>query len=121
LFYLIFSGRGDHFRFGSVFIKKSNQTFFKKKTESELVQTDRFWFGYFRTKTYSNWFGLVFFGLTLFFSGLAWFFFVVWVRFGFFGFRLIKPKLNRTSRFFQNSNRFNRFFFTVWFFQLFFF
>jgi len=41
--------RGDHFRFGSVFIKKSNQTdfFYFKKTETELKsgQTDRFRFG----------------------------------------------------------------------------
>jgi hypothetical protein len=41
--------RGDHFRFGSVFIKKSNQTelFFLKKTETEPKpgQTDRFRFG----------------------------------------------------------------------------
>jgi hypothetical protein len=44
-------------------------------------------------------------------------FFPVWVRFGFFGFRLIKLKPNRTGRFFQN---FNRFFFTVRFFLLFF-
>jgi hypothetical protein len=43
----------------------------------------------------------------------------VWL--GFFGFRLVLPKLNLTGRFFQNSNRFNWFFFTVWFFQLFFF
>ena len=47
--------------------------------------------------------------------------FLVWIRFGFFSFRLIKPKQNRTGRFFKNFNRFNRFFFTVWFFRLFFF
>jgi hypothetical protein len=61
---------------------------------------------------------LDFFGLARFFSGLAWFFSdlsSVW----FFGFRLIKPKLNRSV--FQNFNWFNRFFFTVWFFCLFFF
>jgi hypothetical protein len=48
--------RGDHFRFGSVFINKSNQTeifFFEKKTETEPKpgQTDRFWFGFFMAKT----------------------------------------------------------------------
>jgi hypothetical protein len=43
--------------------------------------------------------------LAWFFSGLVWF--------GFFGFRLINPKPNRTGRFFQNSNWF---FFTVRFF-----
>jgi hypothetical protein len=40
------------------------------------------------------------------------------VWFGFFDFKLIKPKSNRTGWFFQN---FNRFFFTVRFFRLFFF
>jgi hypothetical protein len=40
------------------------------------------------------------------------------VQFGFFGFLLIKPKPNRTGQFFQ---KFNRFFFSVRFFQLFFF
>jgi len=41
--------RGDYFRFGSVFIKKSNQIeiFFEKKTETEPKpsQTNRFRFG----------------------------------------------------------------------------
>jgi hypothetical protein len=38
-------------------------------------------------------------------------------RFGFFSFRLIKPKPNRTGQFFQNSNRFfSRFGFSVIFF-----
>jgi hypothetical protein len=37
--------RGDHFRFGSVFIKKSNQTEIKKKKKSKPGQTDRFRFG----------------------------------------------------------------------------
>ena len=91
--------RDDYFQFGLVFIKKNNQIEFKKKTETKPkpVQTS----------------------LARFFSGCV--FGLDSVRFGFFGFRLIKPKLNRTGRFFQNSNRFNRFFFTVWFFQLFFF
>ena len=95
--------RGDYFRFGLIFIKKNNQTEFYFFKKSKPVQTDRFRFGsvwFFRTKT----------GLARFFS--------VWVRFGFFSFRLIKPKQNLTGRFFQN---FNHFFFTVWFFQLFFF
>jgi hypothetical protein len=52
-------------------------------------------------------FGLVFFGLARFFSG----FLSVSVRFGFFGFLVIKPKPNRTGWFFQKFNRFNRFFF----------
>jgi hypothetical protein len=52
--------RGDHFQFGLVFIKKSNQTDLKKKkteTEPKPVQTDWFRFGsirFFRTKTGSN-------------------------------------------------------------------
>jgi hypothetical protein len=33
---------------------------------------------------------------------------------------LIKPKPNRTGRFFQKCNRFNRFFFSVRFFRFFF-
>jgi hypothetical protein len=71
-------------QFGSVFIKKSNQTefFFKKtETESKPVQTDRFRFGsvrFFREKTGSNRFGSVF----LVWLGLARFF-LVWL--GFFG------------------------------------
>ena len=103
--------RGDYFRFGSVFIKKSNQTeiFFLKK-KPKPGQTDRFRFGFFRAKTGSNRFGSVFpvlarfsrfwlgfFGLARFFrfgSVLARFFsrfLSVLVRFGFFGFLLIKP------------------------------
>ena len=110
--------RGDHFRFGSVFIKKSNQTEFKKKkteTEPKPGQTDWFRCGsirFFRAKTDSNRFGSVLarflLGLARFFSG---FFGFGSVRFGFFGFLLIKLKPNRTGRFFQNFNWFNRFFF----------
>ena len=81
--------------------KVTKPNFFLKKPKS--VQTDRFWFG----SVFSG-----FFYLARFFS--------VWVRFGFFGFRLIKPKSNRTGRFFQNFNWFHQFFFTVRFFQLFF-
>ena len=67
---------------------------------------------FFLKKAGSNWFGSVlaqffpvwlgFFLVWLVFSGFS----SVWVRFGFFGFRLIKPKLNRTGWFFQNFNRF---------------
>jgi len=46
-------------------------------------------------------------GLAQFFSG---FFCLDLVRLGFFGFRLIKPKPNRTGQFFLSFNRFNRFF-----------
>ena len=80
--------RGDHFQFGSVFIKKSNQTenFLKKKTKTEPTG-----FGsvrFFRAKTGSNRFGSVFsifFGFGSIFSVLARFFFrffSVSVRFG---------------------------------------
>jgi len=80
--------RGDYFWFGSVFIKKSNQTeiiFLKKngnRTETGLNRPVLF----FRTKTGSNWFGLVwldFFGLARFWLsffrfcfglGSVWFF-----------------------------------------------
>jgi hypothetical protein len=105
--------RGDHFLFGSIFIKKiSKPEFFSlKKTE-----TDSNWFD----SIFSVW--LDFFGLAWFFQfGSVFFWFLsVWVRFGFFSFRLIKPKPNRTSRLFQNLNWFNRFVFTVRFFLLFF-
>ena len=95
--------------FGSVrfLSKKSNQTkFFLKKKRNRFKPT-----GFS-----SVWF----FGQKPVQTGLAWFF-PVWlclgsVRFGFFGFRLIKPKPNQIGQFFQN---FNRFFFTVRFFRLF--
>jgi hypothetical protein len=94
--------------FGSVrfLLKKTNQTDF-------FLNRNRFkptGFGsvrFFRTKTGSNRFSSVFsgfgsvfpvwLGFAQFVSGLArfFFFFSVWVRFGFFGFLLIKPKPNR--------------------------
>ena len=76
--------RGDHFQFGSVFIKKKvtkPNLFFKKNLN--------------RTETGSNRPISVRFG----FLGQkpVWLdFFPVWVRFSFFGFRLIKPKPNRS-------------------------
>jgi len=110
----------------------------------ENIRSDHFQFDsvrFFRTKTGSNRFGSVFSVLAWFFPvwlgfGSVWLgFFPIWhglfsglgsVRFGFFGFRLIKSKPNRTEpnrtgRIFQNFNWFNRFFFTVRFFRLFFF
>ena len=109
----MFFSRGDYFRFDLVFIKKNNQTeicFFKKP---KPVQTDRFRFG----SVWFLWQKPVQAGLTRFF-GLARFF-QVFFRFGFsfFGFRLIKPKPNQTGQFLKN---FNRFFFTIQFFQVFF-
>jgi hypothetical protein len=101
-FLIITNIMSDHFRF--VFYKKkiTKSIFFFKKTETEpkSVQTDRFRFSSFRfgflgQNPVQTGFGSVFFGLAWFFSGLARFF-SVWVRFGFFGFRLIKLKPNRS-------------------------
>ena len=121
--------RGDHFRFGSVFIKKSNQTeyFFLKKTETGSNRPVSVRFGFLGKKPVQTsldrffWFWLGFLSLARFFWFGSVFFPVFSVSVRFFGFLLIKPKPNRTCRFFQNFNRFNRFFFSVRFFWLFFF
>jgi hypothetical protein len=90
------------------------------KNKLKLVQTSlarffRDWLSFFR-------FGLVFpvlarFGLFFFRFDSVFFRFFRFgfgsVRFSFLGFKLIKPKSNRTGRFFQNFIWFNRFFFTV--------
>jgi hypothetical protein len=77
-------------------LKKITKLVFKKtETEPKPVQTDRFRFGYFGTKTdffclplfFLVWLG--FFCLARF-SGLARFFRFGSFHFGFFGFRLIK-------------------------------
>jgi len=101
-------------RFSFYKIKITKLNFFKKirnwtETGSNRPVSVRF----FRTKPvqtglarffrfdsiFSVWLG--------FFSDLARFFFQFFLfRFSFFGFRLIKPKPNRTSQFFQNFNRF---------------
>jgi len=105
--------RGNYFQFGSVFIKKNNQTkiIFLKKNRNRVKPTGFGSFGsVFRAKTGSNRFGSVFSVLDRFFPVLAWFFwfgsvFPVWlcffssflsvsVRFGFFSFLFIKPKPN---------------------------
>jgi hypothetical protein len=105
--------KGDHYRFGLVFIKKSNQTgFLKKRTRTDSNRQVSVWFGsvFFR-------FGYVFsqFSLIVFhFFGLGS------IRFFFFCFRLLKPKPNWTGWFFQNSNRFNWFFSRFGFFSYFF-
>jgi len=76
--------------------------FFLKKSKS--VQTVRFRFSYFITKTiFSVWLEFFLFG----FGSVC-----------FFDFRFIKLKSNWIGRFFKISNRFNRVFFTVRFFQL---
>ena len=117
------SVRGDHFRFGSVFIKKSNQTdfFFEKKTETEPKpgQTDRFRFGFLGQKPVQTglarfsrfWLGFLGFGSVFSCFGSVS---PVWL-----GFLFIKPKPNRTGLFFQKINWFNRFFFSVNFFSVF--
>jgi hypothetical protein len=94
LFYL-------YFFVTKTFLKEFKLFYFKKKKLAGFGSVR-----FFRTKT----------DLTRFFS--VWLGFSVWVR---FGFRFIKPKPNRTGRFFQNFNWFNRVFFTVRFFWLFFF
>jgi hypothetical protein len=108
-----------------VFIKKNNQTeilFFLKKTEikPKLVQTDWYRFSSVRflrqkpiqtglARFFLFWLGFFGFGSVfatwLGFSGLARFFLVFFglgsVRFGIFGFGLIKSKPNLTNRFFK--------------------
>ena len=87
--------RGDHFRFGSVFIKKSNQTKkknFEKKTETGSNRPVLVRFGFLWQKPVQTGFGSVFSvfsgfasgfsGLARFWLGLAWFF-LVFCRFRF--------------------------------------
>jgi hypothetical protein len=81
---MIIKTRVDHFRFGSIFIKKkvTKPKYFFKKTETEPkpVQTNQFRFGFLEQKPVQI--GLArFFRFWLGFSGLARFF-SVWVRFG---------------------------------------
>jgi len=89
-------GRGDHFRFGSVFIKKNNQTeifFLKKKPNPNRNRVKPTSFGsvrFFRAKTGSNRFGSVFSVLARFFSVFARFF-SVWLDF-FSGFLLVSVR-----------------------------
>jgi hypothetical protein len=82
--------RGDHFRFGLVFIKKSNQTdfFFETKNQNRVKPTGfgSVRFGFFRAKTGSNRFGSVFPVLAQF-SRFWLGFFQFWL--GFLGFGLV--------------------------------
>jgi len=98
-------GQTDRFRFGSVFLGQ-------KPVQTGLARFFRFWLGFLSFGSVFSGFGSVFFGLARFFFGF------LSVRFGFFGFLVIKP--NRTGRFFQKFNRFNRFFFRFGFFDYFF-
>jgi len=106
----------NDFRFDSVFIYKKKQLNWilkKNKTEPKPVQTGRFRFDsvfYDKNRFKPVWLG--FFGLALSFP--------VWLQFGFFIFRLIKPKPNQTGWFFQIFNRFNQFFSRFGFFGYFF-
>ena len=137
----ILTSRGDHFRFGSVFIKKNNQTeifFFKKinwnRTETGSNRPVSVRFGsvqFFRAKTGSNRFGSVFPVLAQFFRfGSV---FPVWLGFGSFfsGFLSVSVRFfrffclenqNRTepASFFKNLIGLISFF-SVRFFRLFFF
>ena len=87
--------------------KKITKLKFFKKNRNRFKLTGFGLVRFFRTKTGSNWFDSIFsvwigfpvwisFSVWLSFSGLTWFFFV-WFRFSFFGFRLIKPKPNQTE------------------------
>ena len=69
--------------------KKVIRVIFSKKTKPKPVQTNRFRFGLviLEQKPVLIWFD---------FFGLARFFFVFSIRFGFFSFRLIKLKPNRS-------------------------
>ena len=101
-------GRGDHFRFGSVFFKKNNHTeiFFFKKTETGSNRPVSVRFGFLGQKPVQTGlarffrFWLGFFGLARFFQVWLGFFGLGSVRLGFLGFLLIKLKPNRTGRFF---------------------
>ena len=94
----------------SFYLKNNKIEFFLKKTETGSNRPVSVWF--FRTKT----------GLARFFPVWLDFFLVFFclgsVRFGYFDFRLIKP--NRTGRFLQNFNQFNRVFSRFGFFSCFF-
>jgi hypothetical protein len=123
--------------FGSVRFLSKKVTklkfFFEKKPKPNRNRVKPTGFGsvqFFRAKTGSNQFGSVFLVLARFFSVCLGFgsVFPVWLSFGsvwlgffsvfcrfrfgsvFCGLLLIKPKPNRTGRFFQKYNRFNRFF-----------
>jgi len=125
--------RGDHFRFGSVFIKKSNQTeffFFKKNRNRTEIGSNRpvsVRFGFLGQKPV--WLGFSGFGSVFFRFWLGFFGFgSVWLDFfssflsvsvRFFGFLLIKPKPNRTepAGFFKNLIGLIGFFFRLFFFR----
>ena len=121
-------GRGDHFRFGSIFIKKSNQTkiFFKKNRNR--TETGSNWpvsVRYFRAKTvrfFRFWLGFLCFGsvfsVWLGFSG----FFRFFVGFGsvrFFRFFGYKTE-TEPAGFFKNLIGLIGFFFRFGFFGYFF-
>jgi len=132
--------------FGSIrFLSKkvTKPNFFLKKNQNRVKPTGfcSVRFGFLGKKPVQTglarffWFWLCFLGFGSVFSGFGsvwlgfgsvWIgFFLVFCRFRFgsvrfFGFLFIKPKPNRTGRFFQKFNRFNRFFFRFGFFGFFF-
>jgi hypothetical protein len=104
--------------FGSVrFLSKKvtkPKFFFKKKPETGSNRPGSVRFSFLGKKPVQTglaWFFRFWLGLARFWLGFFSGFLSVSVRFGFFGFLFIKPKPNRTGRFFQKFNRFNRFFF----------
>jgi hypothetical protein len=110
-----------HFLFGFYPKKKViKPVFLKKKTKIGSNRPVLVWFGYFRKNTGSNGlarFFLVWLGFFQFDSVFSGFFFDLGsVRF--FQFHAYKTETEPNRSFFLNSNRV---FFTVWFFQLFFF
>jgi hypothetical protein len=79
--FIYIDSRGDHFLLGLVFIKKSNQPDFFKKTKTGSNRPVSVHFGLvFLDK---NWFGLVY-SVWLGFDSFWLGFFPVWVRFGLF-------------------------------------
>ena len=124
-FFLLESGRGDHFRFGSVFIKKSNQTeifFFEKKPKPNRnrVKPTGFGsvrFGFCREKTCSNRFGSVF-PVWLGFGSVWLGFLSVSVRFGLVFSVFVYKTETEPAGFFKNLIGLIGFFFRFGFFGL---
>ena len=106
--------RGDHFRFGSVFIKKNNQTeifFLKKKTETESNRSVSVRF--FRAKTglarfFQFWLDFLGFGSVFSGFGSVWLgFFVGFGSVRFFRFFAYKTKTEPNRPVFFRSSVFS--------------
>jgi len=97
-------GRGDYFQIGSVFIKRSNQTGYLKKTKTkpEPVQTNRFLFSYFEQKPVQT--GSVVFRLGSVFPVWLGYFLVFLFGFGsvrFFQFQAYKTEIEPNQSVFK--------------------